>query len=144
MDMRDRIKEGLGEKIKEWQDQSARRIYFSVNKNDIYRVVEFLFKELGLRFSTATCVDTPHGFEMLYHFSFDKAGELYSVRTLIEDKGKPEIDSIAKQFRGAEWIEREIWEMFGVNFKGHPDLRKLLLADDWPEDEYPLRRKNEP
>jgi len=144
MDMRDRIKEGLGDKIKEWQDHSARRIYFSVDKKDIYRVVDFLFKELGLRFSTATCVDTPQGLEMLYHFSFDKSGELYSVRVLIEDKNNPEIDSIAKQFRGAEWIEREIWEMFGLNFKGHPDLRKLLLADDWPEGDFPLRRKNEP
>ena len=98
MDMRDRIKEGLGDKIKEWQDQSARRIYFSIDKSDIYRVVDFLFKELGLRFSTATCVDTPHGLEILYHFSFDKAGEFYSVRTLIEDKNNPGIDSIARQF----------------------------------------------
>ena len=144
MDMRDRIKEGLGPKIKEWQEKSARRVYFSIDQGDIYKAVEFLFKELGLRFSTATCIDTPDGFEMLYHFSFDKAGEFYSVRVLIQDKLNPEIDSIAVQFRGAEWIEREIWEMFGVKFKGHPDLRKLLLADDWPEGEYPLRRKNEP
>jgi len=40
----------------------------------------------------------------------------------------------------AEWIEREIHEMFGVNFKGHPNLKHLLLKDDWPEGNYPLRR----
>jgi len=144
MEMRDRIKEGLAGKIKDWHEQSARRVYFSVEKGDVYKSAEFIFRQLGLRFSTATCVDVAGGLEILYHFSFDKAGEMYSMRVLITDKKNPEVDSIAPLFRGAEWIEREIWELFGVNFKGHPDLRRLLLADEWPEGNYPLRKKNEP
>ena len=143
MNMRDSIKDGLGNKIKEWDERSARRIYFTVDKNDIYKTVEFIFKELGLRFSTASGVHTPLGFEILYHFSFDKAGEFYSVRILIEDKAKPEVDSITPLFPGAEWIEREIWEMLGINFRNHPNLKRLLLADDWPDSVYPLRRENE-
>jgi len=143
MNMRDKIKDGLGNKIKVWDERSARRIYFTVEPNDVYKSVEFIFKGLGLRFSTASGVDLPEGFEMIYHFSFDKAGEVYSLRTLIKDKARPEIDSIAPIFRGAEWVEREIWEMLGINFKGHPNLKRLLLAEDWPEGEFPLRRKNE-
>jgi len=142
MNMRDRIKDGLGNKILEWDERSARRIYFSVNPKDVYKSVEFIFKNLGLRFSTASGIDLPEGFEIIYHFSFDKAGEIYSLRTLIKDKERPEIDSISPLFRGAEWVEREMWEMLGINFKGHPNLKRLLLADDWPEGEYPLRRKN--
>ncbi|MCX5710422.1 MAG: NADH-quinone oxidoreductase subunit C [Candidatus Omnitrophica bacterium] len=141
--MRDKIKDGLGDKIKVWDERSARRIYFTVEPNDVYKSVEFIFKSLGLRFSTASGIDLPEGFEILYHFSFDKAGEIYSLRTLIKDKIRPEIDSIAPIFRGAEWVEREIWEMLGINFKGHPNLKRLLLAEDWPEGEFPLRRKNE-
>jgi len=143
MNMRDKIKDGLGNKIKVWDERSARRIYFTVEPNDVYKSVEFIFKGLGLRFSTASGIDLPEGFEMIYHFSFDKAGEVYSLRTLIKDKNRPEIDSIAPIFRGAEWVEREIWEMLGINFKGHPNLKRLLLAEDWPEGEFPLRRKNE-
>lgn len=139
--MRDKIKEFLGPKIKEWHEHSARRIYFSIDKKDIVETARLLFKELGLRFSTASGVETPTGFEILYHFSDDKAGEFYSVRVSIEDKEHPEVDSITPLFVGAEWIEREMWELLGINFKGHPNLKRLLLADDWPEGDYPMRRK---
>ncbi|MDI6606200.1 MAG: NADH-quinone oxidoreductase subunit C, partial [Candidatus Omnitrophota bacterium] len=80
------------------------------------------------------------GLEILYHFSMDKSGVIYSARVLIEDKKSPKIDSIAPLFPGAEWIEREIWELLGINFIGHPNLTHLLLIDDWPEGKYPLRK----
>ena len=89
-------------------------------------------------------MDTPRGFEILYHFSFDQTGEFYTARVLLEDKNNPRIDSIATIFPGAEWIEREMWEMLGIDFTGHPNLKRLLLSDDCPEGEYPLRQKNEP
>jgi Ni,Fe-hydrogenase III component G len=143
MKARDRIKEELGSKITYWQETSSRRIYFTIDKKDIFKTVEFLFKKLGLRFSTASGTDTPLGFEIIYHFSFDKAGEIYSLRVLIEDKFNPEIDSVTPIFPGAEWIEREMWEMLGIKFKGHPNLKRLLLSEDWPDGEYPLRNKHE-
>ncbi|MGE5197890.1 MAG: NADH-quinone oxidoreductase subunit C [Deltaproteobacteria bacterium] len=144
MTIDDKIKQRLGSKIIEWKDVSARRAYFTVRKEDIFETVKFLFRELQLRFSTASATDTPQNFEILYHFSEDKGGKFYSVRVFIEDKKHPEIDSITPLFPGAEWIEREMWEMLGVNFKGHPNLKRLLLAEDWPEGEYPLRHEHEP
>jgi len=141
MDMRDRIKEKLQDKIKDWQEKSIKRIYLAIDKKDIFKVTQVLFKELELRFITASATDMPDYFEILYHFSNDPSGEIYSVRVLLEDKLKPEIQSITPMFAGAEWIEREIWEMLGINFKGHPNLKRLLLAEEWPEGEYPLRNK---
>jgi NADH:ubiquinone oxidoreductase subunit C len=141
MDIRDKIKERLSGKIIAWEEKSTRRIYFAVHKQDIVDTARVLFKELGLRFSTATAVDTPHGFEMLYHFSFDPAGEFYTVRVLLDDKRNPEIDAITPVFAGAEWVEREIWELMGINFVGHPNLKRLLLDDDWPHDDHPLRKE---
>ncbi len=139
-----KIKEKLGKLIISWQESSPRRIYFSVAQEDIFKTAQFLFKELGLRFSTASGVDTHLGLEILYHFSDDKTGVIYSVRVLITDKNNPQIDAITPIFPGAEWIEREMWELLGINFKGHPNLKRLLLAEDWPEGNYPLRHKDEP
>ncbi len=144
MNIKDRIKERLEDKIIAWEEKSIRRIYFSIKKEDILETVRFLFKELGLRFAIASGIDTPSGFEILYHFTFDKTGEFYSVRTFIDDKINPRIDSIATIFPGGEWIEREMWEMLGIDFVGHPNLKRLLLSEDWPQGKYPLRRDYEP
>jgi Ni,Fe-hydrogenase III component G len=143
MDMRENIKEGLGPKILDWKEHSSRRIYFTVDKKDIVSTADLLFRKRGLRFVIASGIDTPSAFEILYHFSFDKAGEFYTARVLIKDKKNPEIDSITPLFPGAEWIEREMWELLGIRFMGHPNLKHLLLADDWPQGDYPLRHKKE-
>ncbi len=130
MSIKEQIREKLGNKIINWYEHLARRIYFSLKPKDLKEVAKILFKELGLRFATATGIDTPAGIEILYHFSFDRSGEIFSLRVLIEDKKKPEIDSITPVFPAAEWIEREMWELLGVNFIGHPNLKHLLLIDD--------------
>lgn len=142
MDIKDRVRESLGERILEWREHSKRRIYVTVDRKDIFQTARILFRELGLRFSIASGMDTPKAFEILYHFSFDESGEIFSIRVLIEDKKNPEIDAITPIFPAAEWIEREIWEMFGIKFKGHPNLKRLLLDEDWPEGNYPLRKNN--
>jgi len=138
------IKEKIKDKVIDWYQHSSRRIYFSVEPQDIRGLACLFFQDLGLRFSTVTGQDTPRGLELLYHFSFDKTGEIISARVLIKDKKKPEIDSLSPLFPAAEWIEREIWEMLGINFIGHPNLKRLLLADEWPEGQHPLRHEDEP
>ena len=143
MSIADKIKEKLKDKIFDWYQHSSRRIYFSVEAKDIREVACLLFRDLGLRFAIATGQDTPGGFEILYHFSFDKTGEIISVRILIKDKKKPEVDSLATIFPAAEWIEREMWELLGINFIGHTNLKHLLLIDEWPEGKYPLRHEHE-
>jgi NADH:ubiquinone oxidoreductase subunit C len=135
----DKIKEALGERIISWHQHSKLRIYISIRPGDIKEAASAMFKGLKLRFVIASGLDTPEGFEILYHFSFDKTGEVFSLRVLLEDKKAPKIDSIANIFPGAEWIEREMWELLGINFIGHPNLKRLLLADEWPEGKYPLR-----
>jgi len=77
--------------------------------------------------------------EILYHFLIEDINLLISLRVKIQ-KPKLEIDSLSPIFEGANWIEREMHEILGINFRGHPDLRRLLLPDDWPDGVYPLRR----
>ena len=77
--------------------------------------------------------------EILYHFVIEEINLLISFMVKL-DKSDLRIDSLVPVFEAANWIEREIHEMLGVDFKGHPDLRRLLLPDDWPECVYPLRK----
>jgi Ni,Fe-hydrogenase III component G len=139
MSILEQLKEKFGDRIAIFE-KSKKRIYVTVAKEKAKEVVRFLFRDLGARFSTASGVDTRSGIEILYHMTFDRHNMIVSVRTLVE---KPELsmESFTDFMPAADWIEREIHEMFGVNFIGHPKLEKLLLPDDWPEGEYPLRKK---
>jgi len=140
--------EGILAKIKEkfsWQilnifEKSLRRVYIDLKPENIKEMVEFIFRRLRARFVIVSAVDTRNAIEMLYHFSFDSVGKIITLRTKI-DKENPEIESITPIIKGAEWIEREIYELLGVRFKNHPNLKRLLLAEDWPEGKYPLRRE---
>ncbi len=76
--------------------------------------------------------------EILYHFTIEEINLLVSLRVKLS-KANPEVDSLTPSFEAANWIEREMHEILGINFKGHPDMRKLLLPDDWPQGVYPLR-----
>ena len=57
------------------------------------------------------------------------------------DRSKPEIDSVNKVWKAADWHEREAYDLLGVKFRGHPDLRRILLPEDW--EGYPLRKDYE-
>ncbi|MCS7151106.1 MAG: NADH-quinone oxidoreductase subunit C [Endomicrobia bacterium] len=132
------VKEKFGDKIVDFFIKNNRRCYIEIKPQDIIECAKILFEEMNFRFATATGIDCEKHLEILYHFSYDKTGIIVSLRVKL-DKKNPEIESLTQVFTAAEWIEREIWEMLGVNFKGHPNLKHLLLPDDWPEGKHPLR-----
>jgi len=139
------IKERLGDIVFQMEEKSGKRIYLSVHKSDLRRVASVLHNDLGARFSTASGMDNIKNFEILYHFSFDDSGKIISIRTFV-DKDLPSVDSLVPVIgSGAEWVEREMHELLGLDFSGHPGLKRLLLPEDWPQGKYPLRRdfKNE-
>jgi Ni,Fe-hydrogenase III component G len=77
---------------------------------------------------------------VLYHYSYDETGCVITIKAFIHDRQRPVIESIAPFLPAAEWIEREIHDILGIDFKNHPNLRRLILADDWPAGVYPLRK----
>ena len=135
-----KVKAQLKDKILNFCELSPKRVYITVPPEDAFEACRFLFEECGGRLATASGIDTQDGIEILYHFGMDGQGMVLTVKTKIPTREDPKIRSIATFLPGALWIEREIHEMLGVEFEGHPDPRRLLLPDDWPEGEYPLRR----
>ena len=124
-------------------EHNTKRLYITTPKEQITEVSKFLFEVQGLRLSICTGIDTRDGFEILYHFSDDKTGTYYTLKTIVA-KDEPKIDSLAPWLPAANWIEREIHELLGVEFVGHPNPAPLLTSEDWPKDKYPLRRDLEP
>jgi NADH-quinone oxidoreductase subunit C len=88
----------------------------------------------------ATCVDRfplEPRFELQYHLvSIPKKNKLRLRVKLSGDD--PVVDSLVPVWPGANWLEREIFDLMGIRFAGHPDLRRILLPDDW--EGHPLRK----
>lgn len=135
-----KIQDKFGTKVLKVERKNDKRAYIDIYPKDIVDFTKYIFKDMGLRFNIASAVDDHDAIEILYHFSDDPAGFVVTIRAIIREKGDPHIDTITKVTRSAWWIEREIHELFGVEFNGNEDLRPLLLPDDWPSGVYPLRK----
>ncbi len=133
------LRERFGEDILEFTDKSPTRVYIEIKPESIVRMGTYIFRNLGARFNIASGTDMPPVIEILYHFIIEDLNLLVSLRVKL-DRENPEIASLAKEIEAFNWIEREISELLGVTFTGHPDPRRLLLADNWPESVYPLRQ----
>jgi len=84
-----------------------------------------------------TAVDWQERFDLLVHLLSSRHGHKVFLRCPVEREGA-EIASITDLFRGAEWHEREVFDLFGIRFAGHPDLRRIFLQNDFPG--HPLRK----
>jgi Ni,Fe-hydrogenase III component G len=141
-------KEQLKNKLSEIEDKlitveqvADDRINLLCEVENSYAVNKFLFEDVGCRFVIVTGFEADDCFEVMYHFSYDPVGWVITVKAFIRDREKPAIESITPLLPAAEWIEREIHDILGIDFKNHPNLKRLILADDWPEGVYPLRKE---
>lgn len=90
------------------------------------------------RLENVTAVDYKTYFEMVYHlFSWSERNDWLTVKVKLEHDA-PRVPSVTGVFPGAEFEEREVYDLMGISFIGHPDLRRILLADDFSG--HPLRK----
>ena len=137
-------------KLKEWSPQAIAEIIsfrgeltIGVPREHLRRTAEFLQGNSELRFtflSDVTGVDrfpVEPRFELNYHLlSLDRRERLrLKVRLGSDD---PVVESVTTVWPGANWHEREVFDLFGVRFEGHPDLRRILMPEDW--EGHPLRK----
>jgi NADH-quinone oxidoreductase subunit C len=83
--------------------------------------------------------DPEHPLEVVYQLrALDRRVDL-RVKVPLDKAGPLEVDSVCDLWQGANWLEREVYDMFGVTFRGHPDLRRILMWDTYAEG-HPLRK----
>lgn len=113
-----------------------------VSSRYIYKVLSFLKNDLNSQFEILidlTAVDFPENdkrFEVVYMLLSWKYNTRIRVKTHVNEMTS--LDSVSSIYLSANWIEREVWDMFGICFKNHPDLRRLLT--DYGFDGHPLRK----
>jgi NADH-quinone oxidoreductase subunit C len=136
----------LKEKFPQVTDRaSADHPAFNVPGGDVVAVLKYLRDELAFDLlMDITAIDWAEGssprFTMVYHL-FSISGRKY-VRLAAHCSGtdtEPTAPSVVSLWAGANWHERECFDMFGIKFEGHPDLRRILMWDGYPY--YPLRKE---
>lgn len=125
------------EEAGEWLNMQVEPANFlsaaEILRNDPVLQMDYLFCE--------TCVDWKTHLTMVYHLTSTQHRQPLVVKVKL-DRNQPEIQTVSHIWRTAEFLEREVYEMFGVNFLNHPDLRLLILPDGW-EGKNPLRKDYE-
>ena len=85
-----------------------------------------------------TCIDWKTHLTMVYHLESTQHSHIIVMKSKL-DRDKPEIETVSNIWKTAEFNEREVYELFGVNFLNHPDLTLLILPEGW-EGKNPLRK----
>lgn len=138
----DRLKERFGASIEavELLGQQIVR----VNRSDIHEALRHLRDDEEARFDFLTDLTAVHypereePFEIVYHlFSFPRGARL-RVKTAVAEGES--IESAVDLWSAANWMEREVYDLFGVRFEHHPDMRRILLPADW--EGHPLRKEH--
>jgi len=120
----------------------ADTLHFVVDKKAMRSVADGLFNQLHARFLISVGTDKrplSGDFGILHVFSLDRDHVYVLLESPIAEDDL-RVDSITPVVPGADWAEREFQDAIGVHPEGHPDPRRLLLPDDWPEGVHPLRR----
>ena len=114
-----------------------------VRPDGLKRVMEFLKNNPRTRFNLLvdiTAVDyagRKYRFDVVYHLLSLSAKRRLRIKVRVEESN-PEVDSVTSLWGSANWLEREVWDMFGIRFAGHPNLKRILMYEEF--EGHPLRK----
>ena len=140
-EVHDRIKARFPEAVVEFKPDAVTEPYIVINADMIREVARFISIDPTLKFDYLIClsgVDLNDGnLSVVYHLSSMQNKHRIVLKVKVP-KDKAEVPSVEAVWKSANWHEREAFDLFGIVFLDHPDLRRILLPDDW--EGYPLRK----
>jgi len=137
-----RLKVQFGEALSDLTGSRADNASATVTPSALVEVCRYLQTEPGLEFdclSNLSGVDYPkrNVIQIVYHLYSYRHRHLFALK-VDAPRDDPRVPSLAEVWSHADWQEREVFDLLGVVFEGHPDLRRLLMPEDWPG--HPLRK----
>ncbi len=118
------------------------RLFVYIAPDNVKQVCEYIFRDLDARYVISIGLDDrpfSGNYLVAHDFAFDKDHLLCSVLTYLPANA-PRIESISGVVPAANWAEREMRDLIGIEPVGHPYLKRLVLPDGWPDDVHPLRK----
>jgi NADH/F420H2 dehydrogenase subunit C len=112
-----------------------------IDKSELLPVAQKLRDSSDTHFDFLFCetaVDRNPTLEVVYHLSSTTLHHDMVLKVVLTDREKPELPSVYSLWKAAELYENEIYDMFGIRFSNHPNLRRIMLGDEWPG--FPLRK----
>ncbi len=122
-------------------DESGEFLNVLIDSNDLLPTITELRNNKDFDFDylfCETCIDWKDHLMMVYHLTSKTLKHTIVLKAKITNRENAQIESVQPLYKTAEFLEREVYELFGVTFLHHPDLRKLILDDYWTG--YPLRK----
>lgn len=137
------LREKFGEQVVVPVDDKATPTAVIIRTEDLEKVLEELYSNENTYFDMLSCITgldngTEAGtMEVIYNLYSIPYERALMIKVIV-DRLHPEVPSVARIWKTANWLEREVFDLFGIVFRGHPDLRRILLPADW--EGFPLRK----
>ncbi len=137
------LKGKFGEKIIKSEEKIKNQINLWIKKENVKDICNHIFYDLKARFVITAGTDyrEKEDNQFLVSHVFSLADEhIYLIVHCPVQEDKLEINAISQKIPASGWAEREVQDLYGIKFKNHPDPRRLIVSDDWPEGIYPFRK----
>ncbi|MBT4678813.1 MAG: NADH-quinone oxidoreductase subunit C [Flavobacterium sp.] len=123
------------------EEENTPFLTLSVNPSHLHQLAKQVKEDADTSFDYMFCqtgIDWEENLEVVYHLRSTSKGHEVVIRTKITDRENPTVDSVYDLWKTADFHEREIFDLLGIRFNNHPDLRRIFLDDNW--EGFPLRK----